>query len=279
VSVLVVYHSTTGNTEKMGQGVADGVKGVSGATVVVKRVGEVAANDLLSSNAVIVGSAVYFGNMAGEVKTFFDNWSLKFDFFRKRKMRNKVGAAFATGASFSNGKEITILGIFAATFINHMVVVSGGGGFGATATTGPDSPGIDDKEPAEARELGKRVAEVTAVSNVGRANNISTLLIRPRHPAVAAAAGGSSPRMNRRAFITGVAAVLAAPRDVEGQPSPKSTVIGAVSGRLPKNDPCVDSLRKSFVELGYPQHDRESGLVEFRRAQRSPARYAPLPLC
>ena len=167
VSVLVVYHSTTGNTEKMAQGVADGVKAVSGANVIVKRVAEVAANDLLSSDAVIVGSPVYFGNMAGEVKTFFDNWTLKFDVFRERKMRNKVGAAFATGASFSNGKEITIVGIFAAMLINQMIVVSGGGGFGATATTGPDSPGIDDKELAEARELGKRVAEVTTVFKRG----------------------------------------------------------------------------------------------------------------
>ena len=167
VNVLVVYHSTTGNTEKMAQGVADGVKAVSGANVIVKRVGEVAANDLLSSDAVIVGSPVYFGNMAGEVKTFFDNWTLKFDFFRERKMRNKIGAAFATGGSFSNGKEITIISIFAAMFINQMIVVSGGGGFGATATTGPDSPGIDDKELAEARELGKRVAEVTTVFKRG----------------------------------------------------------------------------------------------------------------
>jgi NAD(P)H dehydrogenase (quinone) len=110
---------------------------------------------------------VYFANMSGEVKTFFDNWSLKFDLFRDRKMRNKVGAAFATGAGVSSGKEFTILGIFAAMLNNQMLIVSGGGGFGATATTGPDSPGIDEKELAEARALGKRVAEVAAVVKRG----------------------------------------------------------------------------------------------------------------
>jgi NAD(P)H dehydrogenase (quinone) len=167
VSVLIVYHSASGNTEKMAHGVADGVKAVSGANVVLKRVAEVAANDLLSSDAVIVGSPVYFGNMSGEVKTFFDGWTLKYDLFRERKMRNKIGGAFATGASISNGKEVTILSIFAAMFINQMIVVSGGGGFGASATTGPDSPGIDDKELAEARELGRRIAEVTAVFKRG----------------------------------------------------------------------------------------------------------------
>ena len=71
ITVLVTYHSVTGNTEKMAQGVAEGAKAVSGTSVVLKRVGEVAANDLSSSDAVIVGSPVYFANMSGEVKAFF----------------------------------------------------------------------------------------------------------------------------------------------------------------------------------------------------------------
>jgi NAD(P)H dehydrogenase (quinone) len=105
--------------------------------------------------------------MSGEVKAFFDNWAVKFGLFRDRKMRNKVGGAFATGQSVSNGKELTIMSIFSAMFINQMIVVSGGGGFGATATTGPDSPGIDENELGEARELGKRIAEVTAIVKRG----------------------------------------------------------------------------------------------------------------
>jgi NAD(P)H dehydrogenase (quinone) len=137
--------------------------------VVLKRVGEVNADDLLSSDAVIVGSPVYFGNVAGKVKTFLDNWLLKFDFFRDFKMRNKVGGAFATGGSISNGKEITMMAIFEAMLINKMIVTSAGGsfGFGASATTGPDSPGIDEKELTAARDLGKRVAEVAAANKRG----------------------------------------------------------------------------------------------------------------
>jgi len=144
VNVLIAYHSVTGNTEKMAQGVAEGAKAVADANVVLKRVGEVAADDLLSSDAVIVGSPVYFGNMSGEVKTFLDNWLLKFDFFRDFKMQNKVGGAFTTGGSISNGKEITMMAILEAMLINKMIVASAGGsfGFGASATTGPDSPGI-----------------------------------------------------------------------------------------------------------------------------------------
>lgn len=114
VTVLVVYHSASGNTEKMAHGVAEGAKAASGTSVVLKRVAEVTADDLLSSDAVIVGSPVYFGNMSGEIKTFFDNWNLKFRLSQERRMGNKVGGAFATGASVSNGKEVTVLTILGA---------------------------------------------------------------------------------------------------------------------------------------------------------------------
>jgi NAD(P)H dehydrogenase (quinone) len=167
VTVLITYHSVSGNTEKMAQGVAEGAKAVPGTNVALKRVGEVATDDLLSADAVIVGSPVYFGSMSGEVKMFFDNWLLKFGVFQDRKMRNKVGGAFASGGAISNGKETTMLAILQAMLVNQMIVVGGGGAFGASATTGADSPGIDEKELAEARSLGRRVAEVAAIIKHG----------------------------------------------------------------------------------------------------------------
>ena len=177
VAVLIAYHSATGNTEKMTQGVAEGAKAVAGTSVILKRVAEVAGSDLTPTDALIVGSPVYFGNMSGEVKTFFDNWGLtsKFDLFRERKMRNKIGAAFATGGGISNGKEVTLLSILAAMLVNQMIVVGGGGAFGASATTGPDSPGIDDKEMAEARDLGKRVRKSQLWLSEGQASEARDL--------------------------------------------------------------------------------------------------------
>jgi len=160
IKILVAYHSATGNTEKMAQGVVDGAKGVQGTVVVLKRVGQVTAEDLFSADAVVVGSPVYWSNMAGEVKTFFDNWQLKFGVFPEFRMRDKVGAAFATGGQVAGGKEVTLLTMLAAMLGNQMIVVGGGGAFGASATTEGESPGIDSKELASARDLGKRVAEV-----------------------------------------------------------------------------------------------------------------------
>ena len=160
IQVLVAYHSLSGNTETMARHVAAGAKTVPGTRVLLRRVGEVTSDILFSSDALIVGSPVYWSNMAGEVKTFFDRWQFEFGVFPEFKMRNKVGAAFATGGQVSSGKEVTMLTILAAMLGNQMIVVSGGGAFGASATTEGDSPGINDQEKAEARVLGKHVAEV-----------------------------------------------------------------------------------------------------------------------
>ena len=167
VKVLVTYHSLSGNTERMAEAVVDGVKSVSGTQTLLKRVGKVTADDLFSADAVVVGSPVYWSNMSGEVKTFFDNWQFKFGVFPDFKMKNKIGAAFATGGQVSSGKEVTMLTILAAMLGNQMIVVSGGGAFGASATTEGDSPGIDDKELADAKELGRRVAEVAVTMRRG----------------------------------------------------------------------------------------------------------------
>ncbi len=55
---------------------------------------------------------------------------------------------------------MTMLTILAAMLGNKMIVVSGGGAFGASATSEGASPGIDAGELAEAQALGRRVAEV-----------------------------------------------------------------------------------------------------------------------
>src|SRR2546428_10581339 len=98
----------------MARAVVDGAKSVLGARVVLKRVGDVTGDDLFASDALIVGSPVYWSNMSGEVKTFFDNWQLKFGVFPEFKMRNKVGAAFATGGPGFNRQEGTMLTLPAA---------------------------------------------------------------------------------------------------------------------------------------------------------------------
>ena len=168
LQVLVTYHSLSGNTRQMAKSVQEGAQSVQGTRVLLKTVDQVTATDLFGSDAVVVGSPVYWSNMSGEVKTFFDRWQFEFGVFPEFKMRNKVGAAFATGGQVSSAKEVTMLTILAAMLGNQMIVVSDGGAFGASATTEGDSPGINDQEKSGARALGKRVAEVAWIVKRGR---------------------------------------------------------------------------------------------------------------
>jgi len=167
INVLVAYHSLSGHTERMAEAVAEGARSVPQTQVVLKRVGKVTAEELFAADAIVLGSPVYWSNMAGEVKTFIDDWQFKFGVFPEFKLKNKVGAAFATGGQISSGKELTMLSILAAMLGNQMIVVSGGGAFGASATTEGDSPGIDAQELTGARELGRRVADVAGAVKRG----------------------------------------------------------------------------------------------------------------
>lgn len=70
--VLVVYHSLGGHTKKMAEAVTAGAGGVAGTEVVLKTGLEADIGDLLTCDAVAIGSPDYFGYMAGGLKDFLD---------------------------------------------------------------------------------------------------------------------------------------------------------------------------------------------------------------
>jgi len=155
MQVLVMYYSRTGNTKKLAEAVADGVRGVEEIECIVKTPDDVVSEDFLNSHAIIAGSPVYFGSMAAELKLVFDK------FVKVRpKMENKIGAAFATSAGASGGKETTIISILQAMLINGMIIVGdpldAGGHYGVSCVDSPDAVTIEN-----AKKMGRRVAELT----------------------------------------------------------------------------------------------------------------------
>lgn len=169
VRVLVVYHSEQGHTAALAKGVEEGVKRVPGAGVSLKPAATVTCDELLAADAVIVGSPVYWGNMSGVVKTFFDRWSTDCHVLPPTfAMKDKVGAAFVTGGEASSGKEVTLLTVLAAMLGNRMIVVSEGQALGATATTGEGKAPLSPGELEEGRRLGERVARVAQMLKKGR---------------------------------------------------------------------------------------------------------------
>ncbi len=152
MQVLVMYYSRTGNTQKLAEAIAKGVGQVEDVKCVIKPVHEITTDDFVSSDGIIAGSPVYFGTMVADLKEIFD----KFVGVRK-KMENKVGAAFATSADPSGGKETTMMSIIQAFLIYGMIIV--GDPIAATGHYGVACTGAPDKKTAEnAAKLGKRVA-------------------------------------------------------------------------------------------------------------------------
>lgn len=153
MQVLVLYYSKGGNTKKLAEEIA---KGVSAANVdaVMKNTEEVTKDDFLNSAGIIAGSPVYFGVMAAELKKVFD------DFVgTRKKMEDKVGAAFATGGHHTGGKETTMLSILQCMLIYGMIIVGdpmdASGHYGVGCLQAPDENAM-----ADGFKLGKRVANV-----------------------------------------------------------------------------------------------------------------------
>lgn len=71
-TILVIYHSQSGNTECMAEAVALGASMVEGVTVVLRRASDATLNDLEFCDGLAIGSPEYFGYMAGMIKDFFD---------------------------------------------------------------------------------------------------------------------------------------------------------------------------------------------------------------
>jgi NAD(P)H dehydrogenase (quinone) len=154
-SVLVVYYSATGNTEKMAQSVASGAQKVSSSKVVVKTPDKVTEDDLKSADAIILGSPTYYGNMCAQMKAFIDDWFLKY----KTSLVNKVGGAFSTGGDESGGKEHVVYSFVIAMMNAGMIIVGPVEGFLGTVGVAALDP-VSEDALKRASALGERAANI-----------------------------------------------------------------------------------------------------------------------
>ncbi len=166
VRVLVAYYSLTGNTQRLTEGVVEGVRRVPGVVAVVKKVEEVTKEDLQSAQGIILGCPTYYANIPGKMKLVIDDWSWKW----RVDFTDKVGGAFATGGGQTGGKEHVVVSLLLFMLNNRMVVAGPlyqdaegedvWAETGATAMTGPLDPGIGPNDLDGARRLGDRVARL-----------------------------------------------------------------------------------------------------------------------
>ena len=154
MNILVLYYSKGGNTRKLAEAIAEGVGQVEGVEAVLRHTRDVTKDDFAAADGLIVGSPVYFGTMAAQLKMVLDGFVGV-----RKKMENKVGAAFATAGDASGGKETTMMSIIQALMIYGMIIVgdpmSATGHYGTACVGAPDA-GVREN----AQRLGRRVAEL-----------------------------------------------------------------------------------------------------------------------
>ena len=199
--ILVLYYSSYGHIETMAYAVAEGARS-EGAEVAVKRVPELMPeevakaayvkldqdapladpNELADYDAIIVGTPTRFGNMAAQMRNFWDQTG---PLWGKAALLNKIGSVFTSTATQHGGQESTILSTQITLQHHGMIIVglpyayetnsemneiSGGTPYGASTLAGSDGSRQPSKnELAGARHQGAHVARIAAQLERGKA--------------------------------------------------------------------------------------------------------------
>jgi NAD(P)H dehydrogenase (quinone) len=198
--MLVLYYSSYGHVETMAAAVADGARAVDGAEVAIKRVLELMPDDvardagvkldqaaavaepgeLVDYDAIVVGTPTRFGNMAAQMRNFWDRTG---GLWAQGALIGKVGSVF-TSTGTGGGQETTITSTWNTLAHHGLVIVGlpyssaelqdvsevrGGSPYGAATIAGGDgSRQPSDKELKLARDQGRHVAGIAAALVRGR---------------------------------------------------------------------------------------------------------------
>lgn len=185
--ILVLYYSRHGATADMAQQIAAGIEegGCNARLRTVPNISTVteateadipesgapyaSLDDLQECIGMAVGSPTRFGNMAAELKYFFDSTS---PLWVSGEMVNKPAAVFTSTSSLHGGQESTLLSMMLPLLHHGMQLIgipytettllktkTGGTPYGASHTSGVngDLP-LSDDEKTLCKALGKRLA-------------------------------------------------------------------------------------------------------------------------
>jgi NAD(P)H dehydrogenase (quinone) len=193
--ILVLYYSMYGHVERMAQAEAEGAREVAGTEVVIKRVPELAPEEVLRKSgakldqqapvaspqelgdyhAIIFGTPTRYGNMTGQMRNFLDQTGA---LWQSGALVGKVGSVFTSSATQHGGQESTLLTFHPTLLHLGMIVVGlpysdqtqmgideikGGSPYGASTIAG----GKGERHPSEqelgmARFQGRHVAGIAA---------------------------------------------------------------------------------------------------------------------
>ena len=190
IDILVLFHSTHGNTLEMAREAARGVEGVDNCQARLRTVAPVTSAhdptqqspgesgpalvervDLEECSGLVLGSPTRFGNMAAALKYFIDGTGSE---WFSGTLAGKPAGVFTSTATLHGGQEATLLSMMIPLLHHGMILVglpyterelttttSGGTPYGASHVAGEDADrALDATERRLCRVLGRRVADI-----------------------------------------------------------------------------------------------------------------------
>lgn len=165
---LVLYHSASGNTARMAELVAEGVRLIPAIEVRIRTVEEATPEDVHWCDGLAVGSPTNMGVLSWRMKRFWDEAM----FEHWGKVDGKIACAFSSSGGWGGGSEIACQSL-QMVLMNFGFLV-----FGVTDYSGKlmtaHYGAISARDPREndvreaCRLLGRRLAEWVAVNADGR---------------------------------------------------------------------------------------------------------------
>ena len=194
-TILILYYSRDGSTEKMANQIARGVESVNGVEALLRTVPDVSTvceqveqtipdqgapyvtiDNLISCDGLALGSPTYFGNMASPLKYFLDQTTQA---WFAGALSGKPAGVFTSTGGMHSGHESTLLSMMLPLMHHGMLIMSvpsneislketttGGTPYGASHLA--SLPHLSSAEKKIALALGKRIAETTvALKRIG----------------------------------------------------------------------------------------------------------------
>jgi NAD(P)H dehydrogenase (quinone) len=153
MKLAVIYHSETGNTQKVAKVIASAAQEIASTETQVMSIDNIDESFIDESAAVIFGCPTYCGTFSWQIKKFFDTTNIK--------LNGKLGAVFVTENHLGGGADIAELSVAGCMLVRSMLVYSGGAlegnpltHFGAVVQKSGD-----DLQLERAKVFGQRIAK------------------------------------------------------------------------------------------------------------------------
>jgi multimeric flavodoxin WrbA len=144
--ISIIYHSSSGSTEKVALAISKGAK-ISDITVYLIKAENISQKDwkiIDSSDAIIFGTPTYMGGVSAQFKIFIDAASKK---WAEQKWKDKIAAGFTNSGSYS-GDKLSALQQLMINALQHGMIWVG------QAELPPKGKGKKGAAPSDINRLG-----------------------------------------------------------------------------------------------------------------------------